>query len=166
MYLTDIQTYFQGLAQSHADIQHGLNGRTAFFRLQGLGPLMQIPNNLGDQLLAVERFGGRAVGEFDANKLQQFITLRFGKLLDIPTDGDFESAIDECMGECLLVLMDFISKMREDFLADDCSWLKYVDFTGVSWSEFDGPWIERHYGWDLIIPFKASFPDYRADKWL
>lgn len=166
MYLTEIQTYFRTIAETHVDIAHGVDGRTAFFNLQGMGALQQLPNNLGPVVLQVERFGGRAVGEFDANKLQQFITLRLGQLLEIPVDGDFETAIDTCMGEGLLIVFDIISKMRKDYTDDDCSWLKYVDFSGISWSEFDGPWIERHYGWDVNIPFRASFPEYRAAKWI
>lgn len=166
MYLTEIQNYYQGLCESHTDIQHNLNGRTAFFRLQGFGALPQLPNNPGDVLVMMERFNGQAVGEFDANKLRQNITLRFAKYLTAPENGDFEAAIDECMGQCLLIMFDFISKMRTDYLADSCGWLKYVDFPSVSWSEFDGPLIENHYGWDLNIPFRASFPAYRPDKWI
>lgn len=166
MYLEEIQDYYQGIAETHVDIRHGLNGRTAFFRLQGMGALTQLPNNIGDVLLQLERFGGRAIGEYDANKLQQFVTIRVGKLLEIPADGDFENAISICMGESYLILMDIISKMKNDFEVDNCGWLKYVDFASITWSEFDGPWLERHYGWDVTIPFKAAFPAYRPAKWI
>lgn len=166
MYLEDIQDYFQTLAEKNVDIAHGVNGRLAFFRLQGMGALTNLPNNLGNVVLEMERFNGRAIGEYDANKLQQSVSIRIGKLLEIPTDGDFETAISVCMGESYLIVMDIISKMKKDFTDDNCGWLKYVDFISMSWSEFDGPWLERHYGWDLNIPFKASFPAYRAAKWI
>lgn len=166
MYLTEIQNYYQRLCEQHTDIQHGTNGITAFFRLQGFGALPQLPNNIGDVLVMMERFSGQAVGEYDANKLRQNITIRFAKYLETRADGDQEAAIDDCMSQCLLILFDFISRMRDDFNADSCGWLKGVDFSSISWSEFDGPLIENHYGWDMNIPFRASFPAYRPDKWI
>lgn len=166
MYLTDIQDYNEALAISHADVRHNENGQRAFFRLQGFGALPQLPNNLGPVFIQMERFGGRAIGEYDAHKLQQFITIRFNKLLDIPPDGDFEAAISTCMGDCYLIMMDWISKMKKDFADDSCGWLQHVDFQGLNWSEYDGPLLDNYFGWDLTIPFKASFPAYRAAKWL
>lgn len=166
MYVEDIQDYYQGLCESHADIRHGLEGRTAFFRLQGMGEMSQLPNKAGDVLVIMERFSGRTIGEYDTNKLQQSIVIRFAKLMDIPVDGDFETAIGACMDAVYLIMLDFLSKMRYDFAADSCSWLKYVDFASISWTDFQGPAIERHYGWDLTIPFIAAAPEYRDTKWI
>jgi hypothetical protein len=166
MYVEDIQSYYQGLSERHTDIRHGLQGRTAFFRLQGMGEMTQLPNKAGDVLVMIERFGGRAIGEYDANKIQQFVVIRFAKLLDVPADGDFETAIGTCMDEVYLIMLDFESRMRHDFANDSCSWLKYVDFGSISWADYQGPIIERHYGWDLTIPFIASAPEYRELKWV
>lgn len=168
MYIDEIQDYFETLSIQHADVLHTTTagGRRAYFRLQSMGEMQQLPNNAGDTLVMIERFNGRAVGEYDANKLQQFITIRFAKLLDIPADGDHEAAISACMDQVYLLMLDYVSRMRFDFAADDCGWLKYVDFTSISWAEFQGPIIERHYGWDLIIPFRASMPAYRPAKWI
>lgn len=165
MYLEDIQEYFESLCVAHQDILHNTNSRRAFFRLQSMGEMTQLPNNAGPVLVMIERFNGRAIGEYDANKMQQFLTVRFAKVLEIPTDGDFEAELVNCLDDVYLIMMDFVSRMRFDFEADNCSWLKYVDLISLSWAEFQGPIIERHYGWDLVIPFKASFPAYREDKW-
>jgi len=165
MYLEDIQSYYEGLCELHQDILHNTNSRRAFFRLQSMGEMTQLPNNAGDVMVMIERFNGRAIGEYDANKLQQFVTIRFAKLLAIPADGDFEQALVDCLDDSYLIMLDFVSKMRFDFEADNCSWLKYVDFKSMSWSEFQGPIIERHYGWDLVVPFIASMPEYRSEKW-
>lgn len=165
MYLEDIQEYFEDLSALHQDVLHNSNGRKAFFRLQSMGEMTQLPNNAGPVLVMIERFNGRAVGDYDANKAQQFVTIRFAKLLDIPTDGDFETALVACMDQCYLIMLDYVSKMRFDYEADSCSWLKHVDFKSISWAEFQGPIIEQHYGWDLVIPFLSAMPAYRAEKW-
>jgi len=168
MYIDDIQDYFETLCIEHTDVAHTTTagGRRAFFKLQSMGEMQQLPNNAGDTLVIIERFTGRAVGEYDANKLRQFVTIRFAKLLELPANGDHEAAVATCMDEVYLLMLDFVSRMRFDFTADSCAWLKYVDFSGISWAEFQGPVIERHYGWNLDIPFIAPMPTYRAGKWV
>lgn len=166
MYLTEIQNYFEDLAAKHVDVLDGTGGRRAFFRLQSMEQLDNIPNKLGPFLILVTQFNGRAVGEYDENMLQQRVQLRFALRYKIPTaTGDMDSAIEAAMGDSYRVMLDFISRMKKDFTTDDCAWLKYVDFSGITWNEFMGPWLENHYGWDLNIPFSTEFPDYNAAKW-
>jgi hypothetical protein len=95
----------------------------------------------------------------------QNVQVRFAKDYDIPLDGDMDSAIEAAMGESYLVMMDFITRMKKDFIDDSCSWLQYVDFQSMSWNEFEGPWLQNYYGWDLNIPFFAAMPDYDSSKW-
>ena len=167
VYLTEIQDYFQGLAVKHTDVLDGAGSppRRSFFRLQSSEQIDNLPNNIGPFLILVTQFNGRAVGEFDSNKMQQNVQVRFAKKYDIPADGDMDAAIEAAMGNSYLVMMDFISRMKKDFTDDSCGWLRFVDFQSLSWFEFDGPWLENHYGWDINIPFIADMPDYNSGKW-
>jgi hypothetical protein len=149
------------------DVAHSTTagGKKSFYRLNSMGEVNQLPNNPGSQIVIMQSFNGRAVSEYDPNFMQQTLVLRFAKYLGTNTGGNFETEIDTCMNDCYLVMMDFISRMKHDYEADTCAWLKRVDFSGLFWSEFAGPVLDRHYGWDLTIPFIASFPAYRSAKW-
>jgi hypothetical protein len=63
------------------------------------------------------------------------------------------------------VMFDFYSRMKKDQQDDDCGVLQYLISEQMIFSPVEGPVIEAHYGWEMVIPFSTNSPAYDATKW-
>lgn len=160
--LNDVQEHIAAYSASHIDLLDGPDNK-AFVRLWSREDMEAIKVNASANIVIVTSFRGKAFGWYEEKKMQQFIGLRFSSYANA---DDGIMAIDNALNKSMEIMEDFITRMQHDFEEDDCSWLKWVDFENISWDEIpEQPWLQNHYGWDLIIPFKTYLPAYNAAKW-
>lgn len=161
----NFEDYIETLCTEHQDVLHDPPNRVAFSRLRSNNEISAITNNAGPNIVLMGRFNGRAVGEQQAQGMRQFVVLRFASYADL-NGGDLSGGIDNAIDTAWNIMMQFIQRMRNDYIADDCGPLGLFEFENISWQEIDEPiYLESHYGWDVTIPFKSTMPEYDAAKW-
>jgi hypothetical protein len=55
--------------------------------------------------------------------------------------------------------------MKKDQQDDDCGILQYLLSEQMVFTPVEGPVLEDHYGWEMVIPFSTNSPAYDATKW-
>lgn len=161
----DFEDYIEQLCREHVDVAHEVDGKVCFSRLREQGEIHQIINNAGKNIVILGRFNGRAVGDSQEAGMRQFAVLRFACYAE-NNNGDLGGGIDTAIDTAWNIMMQFISKFRFDYAADDCEPVRNIEFESMSWNEIDEPiYLENHYGWDLTLPFRSYQPAYDADKW-
>lgn len=162
----DFEDYIEQLCRLHVDVAHEVDGQIAFSRLRSRTEVDQIINNAGKNIVILGRFSGRSIGEKQQKSMRQFAVIRFACFAE-NNDGDISEGIDNAIDKAWNIMMQFIAKMWEDYKADDCGPLEGVEFQNMSWDEIDEPiYLEKHYGWDLSLPFRSTQPAYDAAKWI
>jgi hypothetical protein len=161
----DFEDYLEQLCREHVDVAHEVNGQQSFSRLRSRDEVMQIINNAGKNIVLLGRFSGRAIGESVERGMQQYAVIRFASYAEL-NDGDLSGGVDNAIDIAWNIMMQFIARFREDYKEDDCGPLGNVQFESMSWEEIDEPiYLERHYGWDLTLPYRSTQPAYDPAKW-
>lgn len=159
-----LQDYLEELSRQHVDVQHEVDGKTAFVRLESHAQVSGLRTKAGANLVVVLGCPGRAAGAQDPDRIKRDLVLRF---------ASYATGTDPVMARSAAVLLsesimfDFIAKLREDYLLDPvCGPLKELDLNNLLFEEMeDQPWFVNHFGWDLVIPFRTWYPKYNAAKW-
>jgi hypothetical protein len=164
-YFDEFQDYLQTLCEKHVDVQHNVDGRSAFARLFSNEEMEALVNNASPNIVVVSSFFGRAAGSVDEQAMLQTVTIRFAS--NAAADGS--AGINVAMAKAWQIMWDFIARMRQDIIsgADGCDELTGAQLQNMSWDEIrDAPFLENHYGWELTLPFKSYQPAYNAAKWI
>lgn len=162
MLLKDVQDTLEQYAKSNTDLNHTV-GNTAFVRLYSTEALEAVKKAISKNVLLVTAFRGRTVGEYDSAKMQQYIGLRFTSYAPV---SEANAGREAALNKSYEIMLDFVARLRYDYEQDTCSWLHWVEWTGIDWDEIDPqPWLVNHYGWDLVLPFRTTMPAYNPEKW-
>lgn len=161
----NFEDYLEQLCMLNQDVLHNPPTQVSFSRLRSNGEINAIINNAGPNIVLLGRFNGRAVGDAQEQGMRQFAVLRFASKASL-NNGEIGEGIDIAIDTAFNIMMQFVAKMRKDYIDDDCGPLGLFEFENISWAEIDEPiYLESHYGWDLTIPFKSTMLAYDADKW-
>lgn len=161
----DFEDYLETLCTEHQDVLHNPPTQVSFSRLRSNGEVNAITNNAGPNIVLLGRFNGRATGEAQAQEMRQYAVIRFASFASL-NNGDLSEGIDNAIDTAWNIMMQFIARMRKDYVDDDCGPLGMLEFENISWQEIDEPiYLESHYGWDVTIPFKSTLQAYDAAKW-
>lgn len=166
-YINEFQQYIKQLCSDHLDILHDDATNVAFVRFQSNDDLNQVNNQGSPVIVVINRYYGRAIGETaDDMDMKQFVQIRFAVMAIPDPVINFSDVITAAVDKAFTIMMDFISKFKEDQINDDCGPLRGLDLPNCSWAEIpEQPYLVQHYGWDLTLPFKSMFPPYNAAKW-
>jgi len=160
----DFEDYLQMLCVSHTDLQHGAGGRVSFIRLFSGDETNSIAQRPNPYIVIVENITARQVGDIDENKYVQNWTISFlGKanVLSIdPTSN--RDAVIQTVWE---IMMQFIARIKKDWVDDQCGPLKGLDWR-MNWRVIQDLELENHYGWELQLNQTIKAPDYDPAKWL
>lgn len=157
--------YIKLLATQHKKLLHVDGVNTAFIRMQSEEDIQSIPQQGGKTLVAIESIVGRAVGDFEENRIRQTVTLFFLQVTQPGNSGDQYEEIETALNETYLIMLDFLARIKEDYIDDDCSPLQGIIPQLVLFTPIDGPVLEAHYGWRLDLPFDITAPVYDASQW-
>lgn len=160
VFIKEASDYYQLLSEQHVDIAHSDTNR-AFCRYQDMEQFNQLRSQAGKNIVLVKSFFGRAGGDYDDAEMLNTIVLTFSSYAKNVTSVEIVRASELSFR----ILMDFLTRMRQDFEEDDCTWLRWVKWGEIRFDEIEQPWLQNHYGWDLIIPYEATLPAYEAAKW-
>lgn len=164
LYIKPLQTYLRNLCIEHVLLMHVDDSNEVFVRLQTHEDVMSIPYNASNYFVIVDNLIGRAIGEFDDNRIRQELTMLFLKRA-LTNNGEPYDNIETAQQEALEVMFDFYSRMKQDYYEDDCGPLKNLLPEQMSFEPVEGPVEEYHYGWLMTIPFDLNLPGYDASKW-
>ncbi len=158
------QAYIKDLCIKHKQVLHNDVSNIAFVRMQSHDDLSAIKSIASGMLVIMSTFTGRAIGAPDDNMLQQHASLIF--LNRQPTGtGDPAGEIEDAQELAMGVMFDFYARMKKDQADDDCGIMQYLISEQMIFSPVDGPVLEDHYGWEMIIPFSTDAPAYDGNKW-
>jgi hypothetical protein len=161
----DFEDYLEQLCREHVDVAHEVENAVCFSRLRGRDEVVEIINRAGKNIVLLGRFSGRAVGDSDEKGMRQFAVIRFASYAE-NNDGDLSGGIDNAIDKAWNIMMQFIARMRKDYKDDDCGPLAAVEFESMSWDEIDEPiYLEKHFGWDLSLPFRSTQQPFDETKW-
>lgn len=161
--IKSIQDFFEELATSHIDLEHGKDGQKSFFRLESWGELGSQRTAQSRNIVVVLGYPGQAAGPNDPGKIKRNLVLRIASYAGSATGGNRTEAIAKSEE----ILLDILARL-EFLMGDDdyCFLLRGLDLDGATWEEIEEqPWLVNHFGWDLAIPFRAPFPSHDAAKW-
>jgi len=166
-YINDFQQYIKQLCIQHVDVLHNDNTNVAFVHFQSNDGLNQVANQGANTIVIINRFYGKAIGETaDDMDMQQFVQIRFAVAAIPDPVINYTDVITAALDKAFTIMMDFISKFRQDQYENDCGPLRGLNLPSCSWAEIpEQPFLLQHHGWDLTLPYKSAFPDYNADKW-
>lgn len=156
------QDYVETLCERHTEVQHNVNGKRAFARFQSEEQLQQLATNAGKNIVVMTHFYGRAVGSIDEKALRLHASISFSSKAKNTTTAEIDGALQRAWN----ILWDFVARMREDAQNEEnCGPLEGIELQNISFNPLD-PFLEFHHGWELIIPFKTTQPQYDAAKWI
>lgn len=158
MYLKELSEYFEQLCEEHVDVAHSTTNR-AFCRYQDMEELAQLRNAAGKNIVVVKSFFGVASGEFDDAEMQNTMVLCFSSYAKAVKSSE----IIEASEQSFQILLDFVTRMRKDFEDQPCPWK--IDWERIQFDEIEQPWLQNHYGWDLLIPYRTVLPAYNENRW-
>jgi hypothetical protein len=159
-FLKEASDYLQALSVLHVDILHSSNN-VAFCRFQDQSQFSQLTLNASRNVVIVGGFRGKAAGGFDEEAVKNVLTVRFSCYAKTVSSADIVAASEKA----LAILLQYWRRMMKDYNADDCLWMKGIEWENISFDEIDQPWLVNHYGWDLIIPYKTNLPEFDENKW-
>jgi hypothetical protein len=161
--LKEVSDYFKSLSALHKDVLDTPNNR-AFCRYQDNTQFDELRNNAAKNIVVVMGFFARSNGSYDDQELKNTVIVRISSYSKTLKSADISRASEETsMG----ILLDFWTRMRKDFedAIDICPWLRWVDWENIQVEEIEQPWLQNHYGWDWVVPFRTNLPAYNPDKW-
>lgn len=161
---TDFQAYAKQLSIKNKDVLHDDINNVAFIKLFSRDELNKITTSGSTMLVVVTMFTGKAIGSPDQSQLMQHASLMFLKRVS-PNSGDPSSDIETAQQIAMEVMFQYYAKMKKDQRDDDCGVLQYLVSDQMIFTPVEGPVIEDHYGWEMIIPFGADAPGYDGTKW-
>jgi hypothetical protein len=80
--------------------------------------------------------------------------------------GDPTTSRDDVIQKTWEIMMQFVAKMQNDYITDDCGALRGVIFEKISYQVLLETALEFHYGWLLTIPQQVAAPPFDQTKWL
>lgn len=161
-YLSEIQDYLELLCEQHVSVAHRQGGKRGFARLLSDEEISTLATTAGSNVVVVARYSGRALPKDEGRVLQNVSVYFASHAKDLSSRG-----INEAVARSFRIMLDFIARMRnEQGTVDYCDGLSDFDLLNLSWDEIpDQPFLENHYGWELLIPIKTYLPDYDAERW-
>lgn len=165
LYFKPFEDYIKTLCIQHKKILHQDGVLTGFIRMQSHEDIQSIPQNAGTSLVAIESIIGRAVGDFEENRIRQTVTLFFLQATVPDNSGEPYTMIEVALSESYIIMLDFLARIKNDYIEDDCSALQGIIPQLVLFQPIDGPVLERHFGWSLNLPFDITAPAYDATQW-
>lgn len=159
-FLKEASDYLQGLSELHVDILHS-NSNVAFCRFMDQQQLSQLSISASKNIIIVGSFRGRAIGTYEDEAVKNVLQVRFSCYAKTVTSADIVATTEKS----LCILLDFWRRLRHDFDTDDCLWMKGIEWENISFEDIEQPWLQNHYGWDLLIPYKTSLPEFNNQKW-
>lgn len=160
VFIKEVSDYFQLLAAAHGEVKDSVINR-AFCRYRDNEQFNQIRNNAAKNIVIIKSFFGKAVGEYDDFAVSNTLVISFSSYAKTVASKDIVAA-SELSFE---IMLDFWVKMLHDDEEDNCLWLKTVDWQNIQFDEIEQPWLQNHYGWELIIPYKTTLPAFDISKW-
>lgn len=161
VFIKEISDYLQQLCEQHAEVADSTTNR-AFCRYHDTEELAQLRNAASKNIVVVKSFFGRASGDYEDAGMKNTIVICFSSYAITVKSADIVAASEKAF----TIMADFLVKMRQDFEYDDCAWLKGVDWNNVQFDEIEQPWLQNHYGWDLVLPYRTVLPAYDANRWV
>lgn len=159
----EFQDYAKTLAELHVDIAHNNATRTGFIKMNSDDEINSLPVDASPNIVILSDFVGRATGAPDDQRLRQNASLSFFCYAETGT-GNPTAEIQAAQQKAMQIMFDFYSRMRFDQEEDDCGALRFAKLEMMTFRP-DGPILERHYGWEMTIPFDAFAPSYNPTKW-
>lgn len=160
VFIKETSDYFTLLSEQHVEVKHGEKNR-AFCRFQDMEQFNQLRNHAAKNIVLVKSFFGAASGEFDDSETYNVMVLCFSAYAKTVSSAEIVVASEKAFR----IMMDFWVRMRIDFEENNCAWLKDVDFEKIRYDEIEQPWLQNHYGWDLVIPYKSRLPAFDFARW-
>src|SRR5690348_14674550 len=99
------QDYIAQLCREHVAVQHGLNGRKSFFRMDGEEAPAAIPNNAAAPYVIMTGFTGKLQGQ-DYPKLEQDVSILFLSKVKAQAENRANET-ERVMQEAYNIMMDF-----------------------------------------------------------
>jgi hypothetical protein len=160
IFIKEVTDYYQGLSGLHLDVKDSPTNR-AFCRFQDNEQFGQLRNAAAKNVVVIMSFFGRAAGDYDDADVKNTVIIRFSSYAKSISSSEITIALEKAFQ----IMIDFWTRMRHDYEADDCRWLKHVDWSNIQFDQIDGPWLQNHYCWDLVIPYETSLPPFDENRW-
>jgi hypothetical protein len=158
--IKEVSDYLQHLSELHVDIKHAA-ANVAFCRFQDNQQFAQLTLNASRNIVVIMNFYGRATGQYDDETVKNTIIVRFSCYALKVTSVEITAALEKSMA----IMLDFWRRLKRDNEENPCAWMKWIDFEAIQFEEIEQPWVQNHYGWDLIIPYKTHLPPFDQNKW-
>lgn len=159
-YLKEASDYLSTLAEKHKALLHG-NDNKAFCRYSDQSQFEALRMNASKNIVVVLSFFGNSDGDAEEACTKNTIVVRFSCYSKTVNSTEIIKASEKA----LEILLDFWSRMIKDLSEDFCAWLRNIFWEEIQIDEIQQPWLQNHYGWDMVIPFRSALPEYDADKW-
>jgi hypothetical protein len=160
VFIKEASDYFAVLSAAHEDVKNSA-GNKAFCRFQDNEQFNQLRLAAAKNIVVIMSFFGKSAGGFDDATVKPTIVIRFSCYSKSITSADITTALEKAMA----ILLDFWIRMRRDYELDSCLWLKNVDWENIQFDEIEQPWLQNHYGWDLVVPYLTELPEFDQSKW-
>ena len=159
--LTAIENYLDTLCSQHTLLQHGVDGRKAFYRVTG-DESSALTTNAADKALHVANYGGRYTGSAEMMIKPINLTL---KVL-VKCEGISEAQREAAYVVAEEIMDDIIAKLAFDSAnIGDCFPLYGIDFTSLPFDRI-GPEGQNGYGYRIVLPIRSEAPNYNPAKWI
>lgn len=166
LYFKPFQDYIKSLCAKHVDLQHGVDGKHAFSRMESEDEINKLKTSAAKYGVVVGSFFGRAKGSVDQGKLALYASLLFTGKVKAGT-GKPADEIELVLQKTFDIMMDFYARIIEDMLEDDCGPLQGLRAEEMAFDPIEEqPIIEYHFGWEMTIPFDAKRPAFNPAKWI
>lgn len=159
-FLKEVSDYLEDLSELHVDIMHSANN-FAFCRFKDQQQFNQLTLSASRNIIVVGSFNGRAIGTFEDEKVKNVLQVRFSSYAKTVSSADIILATEKALS----ILFDFWRRMMKDYNDDDCAWMKGIEWENISFDDIEQPWLTNHYGWDLVIPYRTTLPEFNNAKW-
>ncbi|MGN6477248.1 MAG: hypothetical protein ACTHKV_08480, partial [Flavipsychrobacter sp.] len=144
----------------HLDVLDAADNR-AFCRFQDNTQFDAIRNNASRNIVVIMSFFGRASGDVEDPAVMNTIVVRFSCYAKTVNSAEITTALEKAFS----IMQDFWTRMMNDYREDSCLWLNQADWTNIQFEEIEQPWLQNHFGWDLVLPYKTYLPAYNPEKW-
>jgi hypothetical protein len=165
--ITSFQTYLKALCVAHKEVLHNDAANVAYVRFQSDDDLNQVVNQGASTIVILTRFYGKSTGATaDDMNMKQFVGIRFACAAIPHPTMNYSDVITAALDKAFTVMMDFLTRMREEVMEDNCGPLRGLELESASWNEIpEQPYLTQHYGWDLALPFKSEYPEHDPNRW-
>lgn len=157
------QAYIKSLAEKHVDVLHDDASKTGFIKMQSDDEVLSLAVDASPNIVICSNFIGRAIGTADEKKLRQNASLSFLCYAETGT-GNPTAEIEAAQKKALEIMFDFYSRIQYDREQNDCGPLQYAR-TELMTFRPEIQMLDRHFGWEMTIPFDAYAPGFNSLKW-